>query len=183
MTLRATAVAPKGQVPMAAVPAQALARCRALGTPCRQLLLMAAKIWQMVLPTAHGAPIGRLQTVLTTHPMKCPGRACPPRPALEVSACMAASCTEQMQPRLPAWLGTAVCRQTRAQKLSAQAHLPACQPMRWTSSAAGGGHRQGWRQIMNDDAWSTPSKAECAVLRGRQAVVDVSHQPTALQAS
>lgn len=34
---------------------------------------------------------------------------------------------------------------------------------------------------MNDDAWSTPSEAECAVLRGRQAVVDVSHQPTALQ--
>ena len=36
---------------------------------------------------------------------------------------------------------------------------------------------------MNDDAWSTPSEAECAVLRGRQAVVDVSHQPTALQVS
>ena len=115
MTWLPTAAALKGRVPTAAEPAQALARCRAMGTPCCHQLLMAAQMWQMVLPTAHGAPISHLQTTLRTRLTKCSGRACPPLTALEVSACMVSSCTVQPQAKPSAWLGTSVCCQNKMQ--------------------------------------------------------------------
>ena len=44
------------------------------------------------------------------------------------------------------------------------------------------GERLGWRQLTADSAdWSGLTSAECAVLRGRQVVIDVHHCPTAVQ--
>ncbi len=40
----------------------------------------------------------------------------------------------------------------------------------------------GWRQLDDNAQWTGPSMAECAQLSGRRAVVDILHQPTALQA-
>ncbi|KAK9819724.1 hypothetical protein WJX72_001676 [[Myrmecia] bisecta] len=39
---------------------------------------------------------------------------------------------------------------------------------------------RGWRQL-NGDEWAGPSEQECAILRGRHVIVDVEHQPTAMQ--
>ena len=39
----------------------------------------------------------------------------------------------------------------------------------------------GWRQLDDNAQWTGPSMAECAQLTGRRAIVDIYHQPTALQ--
>lgn len=39
----------------------------------------------------------------------------------------------------------------------------------------------GWRQLEDNAQWTGPSMAECAMLEGRHAIVDIAHQPTALQ--
>ncbi|CAL8464108.1 g3643 [Coccomyxa elongata] len=57
---------------------------------------------------------------------------------------------------------------------------PSSRGMSWEAPAATAA-ANGWRQLEDNAQWTGPSMAECAQLQGRRAIVDIYHQPTALQ--
>ncbi|BDA49232.1 probable signal transduction histidine-protein kinase BarA at N-terminal half [Coccomyxa sp. Obi] len=58
--------------------------------------------------------------------------------------------------------------------------LPSSRVTSWEPPAATAA-ANGWRQLEDNAQWTGPSMAECAQLQGRRAIVDIYHQPTALQ--
>jgi hypothetical protein len=51
----------------------------------------------------------------------------------------------------------------------------------WAPSQPLAAAASGWRRLEDNAQWTEPSMTECAALQGRRAIVDVAHQPTALQ--